>query len=378
MKLNTMHSDLKQLYKDRKEIKSLFAFDFTCDKEKERVMQILKKGYWSVMPFAFETYNNFAVKLHPKNKINKSAIVQIDNSDGVTVAASLKTFLPIRSLKFLKRIKLIKNYFISKRVEFEEVSLPFRQYTNGVDSLDFLYSYISNPENLERIENTVEGYKDQMHLDFWNHYNQSQQQDDYARLITKLDKERKYYPKFKEVDYGIWNTRVYNALAKRAHVNYKADFAKREKYLWKSLTQIHGFDSVRLGFHVIPDSVSDSSISKLSFINEFDPDLDRTFSKEVLEHPLYDAIQDLRVRRRGYMGELHVEAAAIFDTELNDPYAAWDALVTASYWAGQAGSKAIEPMWEAAIYLSEKHNWKEIHEVLVQQYEYYNYYKNKV
>ena len=171
---------------------------------------------------------------------------------------------------------------------------------------------------------------------------------------------------------------MYSALAQRAYGDLEAEFQKVEKYYWKNLTQTHGFDSVKQDFDIIPSPSSNSYWSLDSILDNFNPELSRTFSKEVLEHPLYDAIQELRVRGRGYMGERHIEAAAILDTEYNDPYGAWDALVTASYWAGQAGSKAIEPMWEAAIYLSEKHNWKEIHEVLVQQYEYYNFYKDKV
>ncbi|MEW7281339.1 hypothetical protein ABW636_22355 [Aquimarina sp. 2201CG1-2-11] len=380
MKLNNIHQDLKELYKNKKELKSLFAIDFTCDQENERLVKIFKKGYWSVMPFAFEAYNNFAVRLDPRNRINESSIVQINNSDGVTVAANLKTFLILNNIKFIKNIKLINDHFLPKKAELLEASFPYREYTNGINSFEFFYEYISNPNNSQFIENAVEGYEGKIYIDFWNYYNNTPQQKAYSELILQMNSERKYYPKFKEMDYGIWKNRIYNAIAERAYIDYDGGFKRRERHVWKSLILPHGFDALSLGFGIIPDPGSDSSRSILGIIDEFDinPDLKNDFSKEVLEHPLYEAIQDLRVRKRGYMGEKHAEAAAILDTEYNDPYGAWDALVTASYWAGQAGSKAIEPMWEAAIYLSEKHNWIEIHEVLVQQYEYYNHYKDKV
>jgi len=380
MKLNTIHQDLKELYKDKKGVDDLLTFDFTCDNEKERVMNVFRSGYWSVMPFAFGMYNNFAIKLHPKNKINNSSIVQINNSDGVTVGANLKTFLPLVNLDFLNDIKIIKEDFIDNRKEIEEMSLPFRKYTNGLDSLDFFYEYITNPENLDRIEKEGENYHNQTYLDFWNHYNNTQEQKKYSVLIAKLDADEEFYPKYQEIDYGLWNNRAYNVLGQRAYGDLNSEFKNIEKHVWQNLTQTHGFDALDVDFDIIPDPSSNSSSSLRTIIDEFDPnpDLGNSFSKEIVEHPLYEAIQDLRVRQSGYMGEKHIEAAAILDMEHNDPYAAWDALVTASYWAGQAGSKAIEPMWEAAIYLAEKHNWTEIHEVLVQQYEYYNFYKDKV
>ncbi|MEW7281332.1 hypothetical protein ABW636_22315 [Aquimarina sp. 2201CG1-2-11] len=378
MKLNNLHQDLKKLYQDNQEIKKLFAFSFTCDDEHKRLIKIFKSGYWSVMPFAFESYNNFAVRLEPRNKINESSIVQINNSDGVTVASNLKTFIPLNNIKFLKKIELVKNHFLANKNTIEEVSLLYREYTKGEDSLEFFYQYIAEQDNQERIATGNEGYMQITYLDFWNHYNHTPHQKMYSDLINKLDQNEDFYPEFKETEYGLWNSRMYNALSRRAYIDYDANFTKREKHLWKSLTQIHGFDSVNTSFGIIPNPTSDSSRSILSIIDEFDLDLNRVFSEEIVKHILYDAVQDLRVRKRGYMGEKHAEAAAILDTEYNDPYAAWDALVTASYWAGQAGSKAIEPMWEAAIYLSEKHNWTEIHEVLVQQYEYYNHYKDKV
>ncbi len=380
MELNNINQDLKELYKSKEKAKSFLAFEFTCDKENERIIKLFKQGYWSVVPFAFNTYNNFAIKLNPAESIYNSSVVQINNSDGVTISNDLKTFLPLLNLNFLKNFKLIDVHFKRKQKDIELMSQPFREYTNGIDSLEFFYEYINDSEKLKLLEAGEKKF-DQIYLDFWNHYNSVPEQKKYSDLIIKLVGDRIFYPDFNELeDYGIWNSRVNHALAQRAYGDLDAEFEKKEKHLWRSLTQSHGFNGLSQGFGLVPNPSSNSSRSILSIIDKFDPNpnLKRTFSKEILEHPLYDAIQELRVRKRGYMGEKHIEAAAILDTEHNDPYAAWDALVTASYWAGQAGSKAIEPMWEAAIYLSEKHNWTEIHEVLVQQYEYYNFYKDKV
>ncbi len=377
MKLNYIHQDLKELYKGGERVKSFLAFEFTCEKENHRIMKLFKAGYWSVMPFAFAAYNNFGIRLNPKSKINNSSVVQLDDSDGVTVASNIKTFLPLNNLRYLKKIKMLERHFKPKKDEVYNISLPYREYTNSINCLEFFYDYISNPDNLSVIKNSDTGFN-KVYLDFWNHYNNTPDQKLYSDLIIKLTNNREFYPDYSEVNYGVWNNRVYNALAQRAYGDLEAKFNKVEKYFWKNLTQTHGFDGLQQGFEIVPNPSSHSYWSLDSILDNFNPDLNRTFSEDILIHPLYGAIQELREKKRGYKGERHIEAAAILDTEYNDPYAAWDALVTASYWAGQAGSKAIEPMWEAAIYLSEKHNWKEIHEVLIQQYEYYNFYKGKI
>ena len=377
MKLNNIHQELNTLYKNKGKFENLLSFEFTCEDEVKRVIKNFRSGYWSVMPFAFDTYSNFGIKLHPKNRIENSSIVDVDNSDGVTVAANLKTFLPLINLRYLKKIKIIEKHFIEKRKDITEISLAYREYTNGLDSLDFFYNYITDSESLKLFEGSDKNLN-QVYLDFWNYYNNTPEQKVYSDLIIKLVSDREFYPEFKEVDYGIWNHRMHHALAHRVYGNLDVNFNKAEKYYWNNLIQSHGFDGLKQDFGLRPNPSSNSYLSLRPIYGAFDTNLSRTFSKEVLEHPLYEAVQELRINQRGYKGEKHIEAAAILDTEYNDPYAAWDALVTASYWAGQAGSRAIEPMWEAAIYLSEKHNWTEINEVLVQQYEYYNYYKDKI
>ncbi len=379
MIVNNYVKDLQKLYKGKERVKNILTFEFSCDDSLIGLMELFKKGYWSVMPFSFNSYNNFCVKLDPKRKINDSSIVQINDSDGVTVAANLKTFLPLVSIDYLNDLEITEEHFKAKRKEIEEMSLPFREYVDGLDGLDFFYEYICNVDKLELLEKGEESFS-QIYLDFWNHYNDTPEQKVYSSLMNKLKNDKNFYPEFEELDYGLWNNRMYGALCHRSYLKLDEDFENVEKYIWKNLKSMHGFDALQLDFGIVPNISSDSSSSILSIIRKLDPDptLNRKFSKEILDHPLYDALQELRIKKRGYTGERHIEAAAILDTKYNDPYGAWDALVTASYWAGQAGSSAIEPMWEAAIYLSEKYNWSDINEVLIQQYEFYNFYKDKV
>lgn len=113
-----------------------------------------------------------------------------------------------------------------------------------------------------------------------------------------------------------------------------------------------------------------------TIISKFNPEL-RYFSK-MSNHPLYEVGQILSKSKNGYDGDAHIEAAKTIDEELNDPLMAWDALVSAGYWSGVNFGIPNMDAWKSAIDLSEKHGWKEIHEVLTDQLEFYNHYKDKV
>ena len=67
MKLNKIHYNLKRLYEGKSDVDDTMAAYFSCTNEVKRFIKIFKAGYWSVMPFAFGTYDNFALKLNPNN-----------------------------------------------------------------------------------------------------------------------------------------------------------------------------------------------------------------------------------------------------------------------------------------------------------------------
>jgi len=376
MNINQINKDFKELYSNI-DIKKITAISFTKENEKSRIINIFKLGYWSLVPFAFGTHNNYAIKLNPKEKIIKSPIIYINNSDGILFSPNLKNFLNFQLLNYLTSQSLLENIILKNWNEFKEKSSLFLEYTNGEDTLSFLNDYIHSSKIVEYLKNPDLGYS-KIYLDFWNHYNKSEKQKIYSKNILSMADDTGYLPKFENIDFGIWNNRMFNSLAHRAYSRLDLNFDKSKEYYWKYITQQHGFDSLEQDFGIVPNSSSATSRAIGNIIDKFNPELNTITSKEILNHPLYDAIQDLRIKRSGYMGEKHVEAAKILDLEHNDPYAAWDALVTASYWAGLNRSKAIEPIWEAAIFLSEKEGWNEINKVLIQQYEYYNTYKNKV
>ncbi|MEW7281330.1 hypothetical protein ABW636_22305 [Aquimarina sp. 2201CG1-2-11] len=377
MEVNNISKKLKEIYLNKNTDEAL-GVDFIVSDEIERVIKIFKLGYWSLMPFAYETYDSYAIKLSPMVGINSSPIVSVKNNNSKIFSPKLDCFLFFLQLKYMNSNDSLEGIIKESWADFKDLSKSFLEFTEN-SSLDFIEQYIYGKEIKKILEDSEEGFS-KVYMDFWNYYNDSPSQNEYNKLVNNLLNDYRYLPESLDVDYGIWNSRVNSILAQRAYGMLKADFKYKEKYYWKYISQPHGFDAEGAEFAIIPSSSSDTYLSMSSIVNKFDtnPDLETQFSEEILRHPLFDAIQDLRLKQPNYLGEKHVIAAKILETEYNDPYTAWNALVTASYWAGRNNSKAIEPMWEAAIYLSEKHNWTEIHEVLVQQYEYYNHYKDKV
>lgn len=379
MKLNRIHQDLKKLYNERGAIKLIFGSVFAGDEiEVEKCINIFRTGFWSVVPFAFETYETFGIKLCPNKKIKESSIVLGDNNGFLTFSNNLSNFIPFGQLEMLRNPKFIK-YILDDWQLLEELSLPFREYTNRLDSLEFLKEYLHNKDKLKYLENSSEFYA-KVYLDFWNHYYDTPQQKEYVKLMESMVNDKSYLPDFEIKDYGIWNTRAYNALAQRAYskTNYR-NVVEFEKYNFQSVIQPHGFDPVEYAFDILPHAAS-TTLELDGIISFFDtnPDLEWEYSNNIKEHPLFSVLEVIKKNKSTYNGGAHLEAAKAIDEELNDPVMAWDALISAGYWSGVNLGEPNIKAWKAAIDLSEKHGWTEINEVLIDQLEFYNHYKDKI
>ncbi len=379
MELNNIHKDLKIFYKDYSNTYEIIGFCIEPKDIIKRNIDVFRLGYWSLAPFAYSPAYNYCIRLNPRFKTSESSIVYFKNSDPITMAPNFKCFLPFINLLYFDDIDFIEEDIKANWTRFIELSLPFQKYSNNLEPYKFLKEYIDSSKINDLLENPDKGYP-KIFMDFWNHYNNTSKQQSYSEMIFKLVNDKRFLPELEEIDYGIWNDRINCALAQRAYSKLKVDFNNVEKYYWNYLTQQHGFDALNQDFGIVPNPSSDTYLSMRGILNQFDtdPNLERTFSEEVLQHPLYDAVQDLRVKKSGYTGDKHFEAAKVLDKEYEDPYASWDALVTASYWAGKNKNEAVEAIWEAAILLSKKEKWIDIYEILLQQYEYYTFYKNKI
>lgn len=378
MKINNIHQDLKELYKAKASVKSIFGAVFEHEDEIKRCMNIFRSGFWSVAPFAFETYETYGIQLQPNKSLKESNVVLGDENGFMTTSNNLSGFIPFRQLKMLRNPKFIK-YILDDWELLDELSLAFREYTDNLDPLNFLKEYLHNPEKIALLENPSEQYS-KVYLDFWNHYNNTPEQHAFSALMQKMEADQSYFPEFEAKNYGTWNTRAYNAMAQRAYSKIDVDkVVQFENYNFESIIQPHGFDSVAYSFDILPSAImATNALSGIIALFDSNPDLNFNYSPQIAKHPLFSATEHLRINKKTYDGTEHIKAAKIIDEELNNPVMAWNALVTAGYWSGVNHNEPNMEAWQSAIDLAKKHNWTEIHEVLTNQLAFYNFYKDKM
>ncbi|WP_304343899.1 hypothetical protein [Chryseobacterium koreense] len=375
MKINTIHQDLKELYKEKSSVKSILGAVFEHEDEVERCMNLFNSGFWSVTPFAFETYETYGIQLHPQKKLKQSNVVLGDKLGFKTIAPDLSGFIPFGQLEMLRNPKFIR-YILDDWNLLDELSSAFRKYTDDLSSLDFLKEYLHNPEKVALLENPSENYS-KVYLEFWNHYNHSPEQLAFSELIQKMKDDEAFLPDFEDKDYGIWNSRAYNAMAQRAFSYNLFDLEEEKKgqFYWQSFNQPHGFDAEIYNTEILPPSSARSESQIVATIGYANPDRIYQFTQKIQNDPLFKALECLIKLPQSYNGDEHIKAAKILDEELNNPLLAWNALVTAGYWSGVNFQQPNLEAWQAAIDLAHKHDWTEIHEVLTDQLKFYNFYK---
>lgn len=269
MEINKVHSDLKEIYKDKNVDKKFnFTFEYEDGDEKFLLMKLLKKGYWSVMPFAFSADNILAFQLNPnKERFQDTSIVSFNNTyqECFMISPNVKGIIPLTNLIFMH-----KEYF-RKRLQdtIDEIILsskPFFDYFGG-GNLEFLKEFLLSESNQERFENFSE-YKEDVYKEFWNHYYNTPENAKAFELFDQLIDDCIYLPEYENTDYGLWSNYIGNVLAKRAYSRITIEDVDKWKHYWHCAQLPHGFDgddnsfeeyTIHLGHSSsLLDSLSDS------------------------------------------------------------------------------------------------------------------------
>lgn len=370
MKLKNIYKDLKKAYEGTK-TKYIMGLEFGKENDTERMMNVFNKGYWSTVPFAFDSNSIFSIRLMPEYNPSKMPILELDELNCArTIAPNLKSFVPLLLLQKLSSKRLI-SYAKSDINELEKLILFYQDYTEGTDTLSFYKEFLFEVENQHYFENPKKFFQ-KMYLAFWDYYNNTPQQKE-TIILFKTMENNIHLPNFEVKDYGIWNTRVYNALGQRVYFDRSISFSESLPYLWQNFIQPHGIDATDVNFDILPSRSSNFHHKFESIVNKMDtnPDLKRHFPSDIQKHPLFHATQALMDNYENYIGAEHVLAAAVLEEEYNDPIMAFNALISAGYWTGTNAGIALIPAWEATIYLAEKQGWIDIYEVLKSQLDFY-------
>jgi hypothetical protein len=382
MEINKVHSELKEIYRD-KDVKWTFNLTFDHKDEKVLLMNCLKRGFWSIMPFGFEAGNILAFRLIPNEQTPQLApVISFDEvyQECFMFAPNIKAIIPMANLKFMRKSLLIKE--LQKEIEDAIVlSKPFFDYFGGGD-LEFLKQFLLLESNQERFEN-AEKYKEDFYKEFWSHYYDTLENTKASELFDELIRGVINLPKYEvtDYDYGLWNNYIGNVLAQRAYSRITMEDKDKWKHYWRCAQLPHGFDCDDNSFEEYTIHVGHSSSLMDCIADSFDSERENKyemFPEEVKKHPLFEATEAIR-KVGGYSGDLHIKAAVILEKEYNDPIGCWNALISASYWAGRQGNlDLVEMCWGLAIDLSRTHGWTEIHNILSEQMEFYYHYKDKI
>lgn len=382
MEINRLHSDLKKIYQDR-DIKYAFNVEFEYPSEKTELMQLLKMGFWSVMPFAFNGGANIlSLKLSPGKPVKESSVVTFDEvyKECFTFAPNLQATISMANLKLMNRLVVIEE--LKNQIEGAvDLSKPFFDYLGGGD-LNFLNQFLLSEANQERFKDAA-NFKDAFFKEFWDHYYDTPEQKKAFELFEKLKEKRTYLPDYEPINYGIWNEYVRNVLAQRAYGLLNMEDEDKWQHYWHCAKLSHGFDCDNKSFDKYTISLGNSDSLVRDIAEVFDSEWEdkyAMFPEEVQKHPLFEATETIKFEGDyDYAGEKHLAAATRLEEEYKDPIASWNALVSASYWAGKRERlDIVEKAWQQAIDLSEKHGWTEINEILKDQLVFYNHYKDYV
>ena len=380
MEVNKLHSDLKELYKG-KDTKRAFNFEFEDNNEKSKLIHLFKKGFWSIMPFASYSRDTLGLRLSPEEPhLKKSSVVSFNGGyqECFTLAPDLKSVIPMSNLIFMDETNLIR-YFQENIEETILLSKSFFEYLGSGD-LDFLKQFLLSDFNQERFENAPK-QADNFYKEFWDHYYNTPEQKKAFELFEELKEDNSHLPDHEFADYGIWNNYVRNVLANRAYSSISIEVEEKWKHYWHCAQLPHGFDCDDVDFEEYKINLGHSGSLVRFFSSAFDSEWEERyaiFPEEVQKHPIFEATEAIRLSRQ-YNGEKHLEAAIRLEEEYKDPIASWNALISASYWAGRMGRlDIIEQAWQQAVDLSEKHGWVEINGVLKDQLAFYNHYKDTI
>lgn len=368
--------------------KELLGFSSSLDDEKRRVLgfttnieddikfNLLRKGGWHSLYFASSISFQYGLRIFPDKKVSDWSVVETDEMGGFTTKAPLlNNFL---YFKYLNTISHLDGFVECKNNlnKLEEVVSPFLDFVDGKRGFEFYRDYLLNEANLPTSEDES---KLKYYLDFWNHYGDGEGFKTMIDLVGDMLKDEQYIPKnIASVDLGVWETRIKNILAQRAYIiqDDAIPYADAEPFLWQSFVQPHGYDSEEIYFDYLP-SLSSQCNEEIQGVVELLNAEYYEHADYIKESPLYAALVALYGKDDSYLGVQHVEAAMIYDLEHKDPLKAWDCLVSAAYWSGLNSNETFLPAWKAAIELCERNNWKDAHDALLLQWEFYHDYKSK-
>lgn len=293
----------------------------------------------------------------------------VRKSGAYTIATSI-TGLPLLRFFGLVRKRKVLEQFVERFDGFEAAVAPIYRTLGIPEEIAFLRAYVDDPANVPDGSD-----QEQRYVAVLKHYDRSQSHSAYRDALSAMIENPDIVRPdgVAEHDFGAWDPTFRNAVARRAvDTSLSIPLNDLAPILWSAFRLPHGLDSVRFDLSHLPihfphPEVLLQDIAGLLAASYYE------FAPEITDHPLYRAAPQIAEKRRGYTGVEHAEAAALLADQHQDPLGAWNALVSAAFWAGlsQEDEALQVTLWDQAIWLCEKEGWTDAHTVLVHQREVY-------
>jgi hypothetical protein len=337
--------------------------------------ELLKQGWWHLFFFASGHYTNYALRITPNSLYNGWNIMEMHRTTNTNIIAP-----ELSSLWYLSQMELLLdpdyfNEYGSILPYLEEISEPFLKLVNGQKYLDSFKQIILS----KNVTPDSEANKDKLYIQLWNFFDNSYGHKILRQIIEKYSKNLEV--NIKDIAFtglGHWKTRILYIIAQQSYAQHKdlIEDSELENVYWELFSEANIYDVEFLTPRQVSDNSSEAKYNIGRFAEKLILEIEKC-SSYIKESPLFSALVKLGLNVDNYFGVDHVEAAAIFDSEHNNPIMSWNCLVNAAYWSGLNTGETLLPAWEAAIYLAEKHTWTDAHYALKTQYEWYLDYKKK-
>ncbi len=336
---------------------------------------MLKRGYWSTFFWgSIVQGEGVGSRIFPNLHFEEWSVQQNSGDTSFTISPSPNAFLASRQGRILFWEECFEN--VSKNWSYtKELASPFLSLLDGNAAWDLVESYAFDLNNKPHGDSLYDNQE--LYRMFWNILDTSHGHSVLRNLIDNLWQDFEYLPiAVPEGNLGCWETRIKNILMAQAEKESELYEVERVvPFLMAGFMQPHGYDPEE-GAHLFHfpnfSLTSTNSLSPvLSYFQYHESEFPATFKDDLQ----FKAIKQLMgTGRLTYCGTEHYQAALELEAQ-GKPLEAWNALVSASYWAGVNGyPEEVDKHWQQAIDLCEKQNWTDAHEALTLQWEWYSNY----
>ncbi len=331
--------------------------------DKDKVKQFLSKGRWTIL--ITDTHPKFqlahGLRIIPNLVSDLWPVYELTQiNTAFLLTPNIASYVTFSHYRTLRRIQGKHESYQSNWDKYVSILLPYYSHFGKENTIDELREYVNN-EKYWVAESKGE-LSDDDYVFYMSKHSNSDNVSFIISLIDKLEADKNFIPGIPEKELGIWKSRVLNIIGERATIRATSDRnpTEVENQIFEYFKQPHGYDTEDIAVKIQPNDSASSQQQFWQLVNGFISYSNRTHPLGITDQPEYIALLALKEKGQGgYQGVEHIEAAAILDSEMNEPVRAWNCLLSAGYWAGLNKPELQTTIMEAAIYLCRKHNWIE-------------------